>query len=253
MEDRKLSVESVLIRLMDCYMLLESGSDDFDDSFDGITKIWSFMRHLADHVKTSQDLQSVKSWLSFLRKRNWHLDMQGRNGGTLLMFAAVPGGMRSLETVRLLLACGADVSLKNDFGLQALHYALLDADGDIPKFTEGNEMVNPERYKALVGVVTYLIEAGADIFALDNGGMTPMGCACSFDTLLAFADALESCGLSTEDTIEESNRREDQWEADRRRLYGAKRTAVDAEILQTPSTEGLHQRRRQICQPGDVD
>jgi Ankyrin repeat len=240
------SVESVLIRQMDCSMLLESGGDGFDDSFHGTTIIWLFMSHLADRVKTSQDLQSVKSWLSFLRRRDFHLDWRDEDGQTPLMQAALFPLKQSVATVRLLLACGADVSVKDDNGEQALHYALSEP-------FDGSEVVYHEWYESVVGVVTCLIEAGADIFALDDEGRTPMDTACSFDSFSPFADALESCGFSVEDTIIESDRRSDQWEADLRRLHGAKRTAVDAEILQTPSTEGLHQRRRQICQPGDDD
>jgi Ankyrin repeat len=234
-------------------MLLESGGDDLNDSFSNTTTIWYLMSSLADYVKTSQDLQSVKSWLSFLRKRNLHLDWRDEDGFTPLMYATLSPEKESVATVRLLLACGADVSLKDDHGNQALCYALVARGGDIPKFIGGNEVVNPEWHEAVVGVVTCLIEAGADIFALDNEGRTPMDAACSFDSFSPFADALESCGFSVEDTIIESDRRSDQWEVDRRRLHGAKRTAVDAEILQTPSTEGLHQRRRQIFQPGDDD
>jgi hypothetical protein len=234
-------------------MLLEAGGDDFDESIHVLVKLQLYMSDLTDHVKTSQDLQSVKSWVSFLRKRNLHLDCRDEGGFTPLMFAALSPIKRSVATVRLLLACGADVSLSNDSGKQALHLALLLHEGHIPKFTEGNEVVNAEWHEDLVGVVTCLIEAGADIFALDNDGMTPIDYAWFSGKFLPFADALERFGLSVEDVREESFRRTNQWETDRRRLHGAKRTAVDAEILQTPSTEGLHQRRRQICQAGDDD
>lgn len=169
------------------------------------------------------------------------------------MLAALPGPKWSVVTIYLLLACGADVSLADNNGKQALHYAVGTGFQDVPKFIDSNEVVNPEWQEAVVPVITCLIEAGADIFALDNLGRTTLHYALSRDNLSPWIDALERCGLLVQDRMEESFRRRYQWKADLRRLHGAKRTAVDAEILQAPSTQVHHRRRRQISQPGDDD
>jgi hypothetical protein len=234
-----------LTRMVDCSMLLEADGCDFGDFAPAIRKHSIIMSRFAELAKTSRDLQSVKSWLGSLRKRNWHVNVRTENGTTPLMLAA-----DSLPTLRLMLACGADVSLKDDFGSQALHRALMFG---VPKFIDCSEVANPEWYESLVGIVTCLIEAGADIFALDNRGRGPVELACLCDHIWPFVKALERCGLSVENTVQESFQQKIQWEADRRRLHDATRTAVDAEIQENPSTEGLRKRRRLIFQPGDDD
>jgi Ankyrin repeat len=245
-------LKPALARTMDCFLLLEAYGSHFDDL--GERTVWTsiIIDELAECVKTSQDIQNVKVWLSFMQKRAWHLNLQTRDGKTPLMMATMLS-TKPLPTIRLMLACGADVSLKDDAGLQVLHHALLGRPGCGSEFVDGGEAVDPDSYESMVGLVTCLIEAGADIFALDNVGITPMVVAKMCGTSLAFADALERCGLSVDDTWEASMRRQAQWEADRRRLYGAKRTAVDVEDLETPSTDGLRKRRRHNLQSGDDD
>jgi Ankyrin repeat len=233
-------------------MLLEANSCD-DGGLFADEHWFNFaygMKLLAKIVTSSQDIQNVKIWLNFFQRRAGHLNMRDTLGMTPLT-AAVIKDEAPLQVVRLMLACGADVSLKDDAGFQVLHYALFQRPGYGSKFVDGGGVVDPDLYESLVGVVTCLIEAGADIFASVGEGTTPMELAEDCGTSLAFADALERCGLSVDDTWEESMRRQAQWEADDRRLYGAKRTAVDEEILKRPSTEGLRQRRREICQLGD--
>jgi Ankyrin repeat len=246
------SLESALIKSMDCCMLLEAHSSD-DGGLFADEHWFNFaygMKLLAKIVTSSQDIQNVKIWLNFLQRRAGNLNMSDTDGMTPLM-AAVICDEAPLQFIRLMLACGADVSLKDENGCQVLHHALLGRPGYSSIFVDGGEAVDPDSYESVVGLVTCVITAGADIFALTNAGMTPMEVAIFCGTSLAFAAALERCGLSVDDTREESMRRKAEWKADRRRLYGAKRTAVDEEVLKTPSTEGLRKRRREICRPGD--
>jgi ankyrin repeat protein len=195
-----------------------------------------------------EEKKSLKIWLSFLRRRNVHVNRRVLHGWTPLMATVCPGQIGSIEFVRLLLACGADVSLTKEHGQQALHLALGESAPSqvVPKFNDNTKGFNPDRHDAVVGVITCLVKAGADIFTLDNEGRTPLDFAILAENFSPWTDALEHCGLSVRDTMEESRRRLYQWKADRHRLHGAKRTAVDAEILQTPSTEGLRKRRREL-------
>jgi ankyrin repeat protein len=93
----------------------------------------------------------------------WFLDEIGHyvyQGDSALHVAAAA---HRPETVRLLLAAGADVGARNRRGAQPLHYA---ADGG-----PGSSRWNPE---AQAETVTCLVDAGADPNGVDKGGVTPL-------------------------------------------------------------------------------
>jgi hypothetical protein len=246
-------VEYIVTEFTDCCLLLEASGGDSEDSF--TLKQINFFGIFLEQARYSEIDESLKAWLSFLERRNVHVDQQDPCGFTPLMHIISREYKWTEDTVRSLLAFGADVSLKCECGKQALHIALMGVGhrrSQLPRLIDGTDDVNPEWCEVEVRVLTCLVEAGADIYALDNEGNSPTYCAYVRGTLSLWAEALERCGLPYETVLGESIRRQDQWEADRRRLHGAKRTAVDAEILHNLSTEGLRKRRRQISQPSVV-
>jgi ankyrin repeat protein len=95
--------------------------------------------------------------------REWFLDEIGHyvyRGDTALHVAAAA---HRPDTVRLLVAAGADVAARNRRGAQPLHYA---ADG-----APGSSRWDPA---AQAETVRCLVDAGADPNAIDKGGVTPL-------------------------------------------------------------------------------
>lgn len=105
-------------------------------------------------------------------------------GGTALMRAARYGDH---STIEMLLAAGADPEAVDKLGLRALHWAslrgnrqttkaLLDNQADVNAQSEGR-LLTPLMFAARRGyteVINDLLEAGADVEAIDNAGRTAL-------------------------------------------------------------------------------
>jgi hypothetical protein len=106
-------------------MLLETGDGDSEESFGpGKFSFFNMVSCRSDGFRSSRGEKSLKIWLCFLRQRNVHVNRRVLHGWTPLMTTVCPGQIGSVKFVRLLLACGADVSLTKEHGQQALHLAL---------------------------------------------------------------------------------------------------------------------------------
>ena len=88
------------------------------------------------------------------------------------------------KIVRILLDAGADVSIKSDCGLTALHYAVMNGDGSSvimlmaagadPNAADGDGLT-PLHYASDFGhtqILRRLVGAGGDIYKTDGGGRT---------------------------------------------------------------------------------
>ncbi|CAK4453156.1 unnamed protein product [Aphanomyces euteiches] len=117
----------------------------------------------------------------------WNPDINAANNDnqTPLMTAAI---FSSIEIVAKLISCGADVTIRDAFGMTALHHAvycgaklevvqcLVDAKSDVNNATD-DEMKNTILHDAITGttvqVAEYLINQGAAVNALNSENKTP--------------------------------------------------------------------------------
>jgi ankyrin repeat protein len=90
-----------------------------------------------------------------------------------------------------------------------------------------------------LNIIRLLVTAGADVYAFDNYGWSPLDDASYYSSEPVFFEALNHCGITREGYIREHDRRQADWN----RLHGAKRTAVDAEFMESPSRAGLIKRQ----------
>jgi hypothetical protein len=116
-------------------------------------------------LASSPDLATARAEGGATRQaaREWFLEEIRHyvyKGDTALHVAAAA---HRPETVRLLLAAGADVRARNRRGAQPMHYA---ADGG-----PGSPYWDPG---AQAATVACLVEAGADPNGVDKGGVTPL-------------------------------------------------------------------------------
>ncbi|CAK4708552.1 unnamed protein product [Aphanomyces euteiches] len=117
----------------------------------------------------------------------WNPDINAANNDnqTPLMTAAI---FSSIEIVAKLISCGANVTIRDAFGMTALHHAvycgaklevvqcLVDAKSDVNNATD-DEMKNTILHDAITGttvqVAEYLINQGAAVNALNSENKTP--------------------------------------------------------------------------------
>lgn len=183
---------------------------------------------------------SIRAWGDFLSRRKVNLDYTiGTLGRTSLMIHLLRKEPQSLSSVAVLLGCGANVAATDIDGLQPLYYALAINDGhrhslDIGMYTHS------QLHETQLNMIRLLITAGADVYAFDNYGWSPLDLAIDHSTAPIFFEALRHCDIPPEDYTREHDRRKVNW----RRLHGAKRTAVDTEFIESPSRTGLIKRQK---------
>jgi Ankyrin repeat len=181
----------------------------------------------------------IRPWGAFLSHRHVDIDYRDTFGRSRLSGNCLWKDLRSIESVVVLLGCGANVAATDNDGCQPLHLALCITDIHTHSLNIGT--YTPSQFHGIqLNIIRLLIVAGADIYAFDNHGWSPLDFAIHYSTDNVFFEALRHCCIASEDYIREHDRRKADW----RRLHGAKRTAVDVQFIKSSSRTGLIKRRR---------
>ncbi|MCL2334850.1 MAG: ankyrin repeat domain-containing protein [Endomicrobia bacterium] len=160
-------------------ILLKAGADINAKDNHGITVLMYAV------MKGDKNIEFTKRILELKQGNKAYVNAKSRDGMSALHFAAgFKYNMQNLETVKLLIANGADVNAKNSFGdTPLLSYAyrsnadiikvLIDAGADVNASSKKGEtpLMRAAKFND-INVAKLLIDSGADIKAKDNDGKT---------------------------------------------------------------------------------
>jgi ankyrin repeat protein len=243
-----------------CWLLEDHGDDSElcfgpeNDMFSCLPCPEKVFTRIREHSFSDFD-EATATWTSFLRQRHVDIDYQNEEGKTPLMRQLATYYETNADpraVVLWLCVCGANVHARDVYGREVLHWAVdccsLQTHNEHSRIerciqTESGLILNPEWHEMVVAMITMLIRAGADIYAIDDYGVSVGSLAQNHQTLPQLKESLRSTGILWSDFIEEYNLRLEAWLEERVRLHSAKRTAFDPKDLEMPSRATIMRRR----------
>jgi hypothetical protein len=243
-----------------CWLLEDHGDDSElclgpeNDLFSCFPCPEDFFVRIREHSAPDVD-EAIAAWTSFMRRRYIDIDYQNVEGKTPLMRQIATYYEANSDPRAVLFwlcVCGANVHARDVYGREVLHWAVdccalrtHNQQGRIERYiqTESGLIMNPEWHEMVVAMITLLIRAGADIYAIDDYGSSVGSVAQHHQTLPQLEESLQSTGILWSHFCKEHNLRLEAWLEERVRLHGAKRTAVDPKDLEMPSRGTIMRRR----------
>lgn len=243
-----------------CWLLEDHGDDSElclgpeNDLFSCLPCPEDFFVRIREHSAPDVD-EAIATWTSFMRRRYIDIDYQNVEGKTPLMRQIATYYEANSDPRAVLFwlcVCGANVHARDVYGREVLHWAVdccalrtHNQQGRIERYiqAESGLIMNPEWHEMVVAMITLLIRAGADIYAIDDYGSSVGSVAQYHQTLPQLEESLQSTGILWSHFCKEHNLRLEAWLEERVRLHGAKRTAVDPKDLEMPSRGTIMRRR----------
>ena len=199
-----------------CLLLEEAGADP-EESFETSGKF--ILSQLTSETmydgKGFRGDMVLPDWSDFLRRRGFDVNAQNETGQTALMEKACGSQYAdSGNGLATILRAGADVSVADGNGRQALHYAV-GCFQYVP--TEWGFESELDAREDRVRKISELVRYGADVYALDNKGCSVTKMADENNVSGVWDDGLARSGLNP-DQVRENDRLKSEASGDARSL-----------------------------------